>query len=131
MTALETFISQAASRSRERTEPADCVLVLAPLMLDLIEHAHTFLQPQHYRSDTSSYARNLIYKASTKAFRSMLSSGFLVNGLLYTTTGVVASSALLKECSRSAATCGYHRTEVRMKVLSSCVVASSCWGRAR
>src|SRR5215471_16968076 len=66
MTALETFISQAAARSRERTEPADCVLLLAPLMLDLIEHAKTFLQPQHYRSETGSYARNLIYKASTK-----------------------------------------------------------------
>jgi predicted metal-dependent enzyme (double-stranded beta helix superfamily) len=61
--ALESFISQAASRSRERTEPADCVLVLAPLMLDLIEHAETFLQPQHYRSDTVSYTRNLVYKA--------------------------------------------------------------------
>jgi predicted metal-dependent enzyme (double-stranded beta helix superfamily) len=32
-------------------------------MLDLIEHADTFLQPQHYRSGTSSYTRNLIYKA--------------------------------------------------------------------
>jgi predicted metal-dependent enzyme (double-stranded beta helix superfamily) len=63
MTALQTFISQAAARSRERTEPADCVLSLAPLMLDLIEHADTFLQPQHYRSDTGGYARNLIYKA--------------------------------------------------------------------
>ena len=61
--ALDSFISQAASRSRERTEPADCVLVLAPLMLDLIEHAETFLQPQHYRSDTVSYTRNLVYKA--------------------------------------------------------------------
>ena len=61
--ALESFISQAASRSRERTEPADCVLVLPPLMLDLIEHAETFLQPQHYRSDTVSYTRNLVYKA--------------------------------------------------------------------
>ena len=63
MTVLETFIYQAATRSHERTEPADCVLVLAPLMLDLIAHADTFLQPQHYRSDTGSYARNLIYKA--------------------------------------------------------------------
>lgn len=61
--ALENFISQAAARSRERTEPADCVLALAPLMLDLIEHAGTFLQPQHYRSDPDNYARNLIYKA--------------------------------------------------------------------
>ena len=61
--AFETFISEAAARSRERTEPADCVLVLAPLMLDLIEHAHGFMQPQHYRSDTGGYTRNLIYRA--------------------------------------------------------------------
>jgi predicted metal-dependent enzyme (double-stranded beta helix superfamily) len=61
--ALETFISEAAARSSERAEPADCVLALAPLMLDLIDRAHMFLQPHHYRSDTGSYARNLIYKA--------------------------------------------------------------------
>jgi len=61
--ALESFISQATTRSRARTEPADCVLVLAPLMLDLIEHAETFLQPQHYRSDATGYTRNLVYKA--------------------------------------------------------------------
>jgi 3-mercaptopropionate dioxygenase len=63
MTALESFISQAAMRSAERTDPADCVIDLAPLMLDLIERADSFLQPQHYRSDTGGYARNLIYKA--------------------------------------------------------------------
>jgi predicted metal-dependent enzyme (double-stranded beta helix superfamily) len=61
--ALESFISQAATRGRERAEPADCVLALAPLMLDLIEHAGTFLQPQHYRSDPANYTRNLIYRA--------------------------------------------------------------------
>jgi predicted metal-dependent enzyme (double-stranded beta helix superfamily) len=65
--ALEAFIFEAAARSRERTEPADCVLALAPLMLDLIEQAHAFLQPQHYRSDASSYARNLIYKTSDES----------------------------------------------------------------
>jgi predicted metal-dependent enzyme (double-stranded beta helix superfamily) len=32
-------------------------------MFDLIEHAGTFLQPQHYRSDPTSYTRNLIYEA--------------------------------------------------------------------
>jgi predicted metal-dependent enzyme (double-stranded beta helix superfamily) len=63
MTALERFITTAAARSRERTEPADCVLALAPLMLDLVESADTFLQPQHYRSDAGGYTRNLIYKA--------------------------------------------------------------------
>lgn len=62
-TALEQFITQAVARSSEQTEPADCVLALAPLMFDLIEHAQSFLQPQHYKSDASGYTRNLIYEA--------------------------------------------------------------------
>ena len=49
--ALDRFIAQAAERSRERAEPADCVLALAPLMLELIDQADTFLEPQHLRSD--------------------------------------------------------------------------------
>ena len=61
--ALESFIAQAAERSRLQSEPADCVLALAPLMLDLIEHAGTFLEPQHFRSSDASYTRNLIYDA--------------------------------------------------------------------
>ena len=32
-------------------------------MLELVERATTFLEPQHYRSDTSHYARNLVYDA--------------------------------------------------------------------
>jgi predicted metal-dependent enzyme (double-stranded beta helix superfamily) len=63
MTVLESFISQAAMRSSERADPADCVVDLAPLMLDLVDRADSFLQPQHYRSDASGYTRNLIYKA--------------------------------------------------------------------
>ena len=35
--ALENFIAMAAERSRKAPEPADCVLALAPLMLELIE----------------------------------------------------------------------------------------------
>ena len=61
--ALEHFISQAAARSREQAHPADCVLALAPLMLDLIEQAGTFLEPEHYRSDPRSDSRNLVYDA--------------------------------------------------------------------
>jgi len=61
--ALEGFIRQAAARSHEQAEPADCVLALAPLMFDLLEHANTFLLPQHYRSDPGGYTRNLIYEA--------------------------------------------------------------------
>jgi predicted metal-dependent enzyme (double-stranded beta helix superfamily) len=65
--ALDRFISQAAARSRARAEPADCVLALAPLMLDLIEQAGTFLEPQHYRSDPGSYARNLVYDSADES----------------------------------------------------------------
>jgi len=65
--ALERFISQAVAQSRARAEPADCVLALAPLMLDLIDQAGTFLEPQHYRSDTGNYARNLVYDAGDQS----------------------------------------------------------------
>jgi predicted metal-dependent enzyme (double-stranded beta helix superfamily) len=62
--ALEDFISQAVLRSRAQPDPADCVLALAPLMLDLLDQAGTFLQPQHYRSDPAGYTRNLVYDAA-------------------------------------------------------------------
>ena len=65
--ALERFISQAAARNRAQADPADCVLALAPLMLDLIEQAGTFLEPQHYRSDPHSYTRNLVYDAADQS----------------------------------------------------------------
>lgn len=60
---LERFVSQARQHSREQSEPADCVLALAPLMLELIDNADRFLEPEHYRSDAEHYARNLIYSA--------------------------------------------------------------------
>jgi len=61
--ALERFVAQAQARAREGAEPADCVLSLAPLMLELVEQAGSFLQPQHYRSNDQHYARNLVYDA--------------------------------------------------------------------
>jgi predicted metal-dependent enzyme (double-stranded beta helix superfamily) len=61
--ALEAFITEATARSRLQTDPADCVLALAPLMLDLIDQAGTFLEPQHYRSSAAGYSRNLVYDA--------------------------------------------------------------------
>ena len=61
--ALESFIAEAAARSRLQSEPADCVLALAPLMLALIDQAGTFLAPQHYQSTAAGYSRNLIYEA--------------------------------------------------------------------
>jgi 3-mercaptopropionate dioxygenase len=65
--ALERFISHAAVQGRQQAEPADCVLALAPLMLELIEQAGTFLEPEHYRSDHGSYTRNLIYDAADES----------------------------------------------------------------
>jgi len=62
--ALERFIELAALRSRAKAHPADCVLALAPLMLELIEQAPSFLEPQHYRSDAAHYTRNLIHDAA-------------------------------------------------------------------
>jgi 3-mercaptopropionate dioxygenase len=61
--ALEGFISQAVRHTRHRSDPADCVLALAPLMLELIGKAATFLEPQHFLSDPNHYARNLVYNA--------------------------------------------------------------------
>lgn len=61
--ALDAFVAQTTTRSRALTDPADCVLSLAPLMLDLIEQAGSFLEPQHYRSSATGYTRNLIFQA--------------------------------------------------------------------
>lgn len=59
--ALARFIDQARAQSRLLSDPADCVLALAPLMLDLIDHAGSFLQPQHYRDSDAGYTRNLVF----------------------------------------------------------------------
>jgi predicted metal-dependent enzyme (double-stranded beta helix superfamily) len=64
---LDRFIAGAVARAREQPGPADCVLAIAPLMLDLLEGASTFLQPQHFRTDPAHYARNLIYAAPDKS----------------------------------------------------------------
>jgi 3-mercaptopropionate dioxygenase len=60
---LESFMAEAAALARGRADPADCVLALAPLMLELVEQATTFLAPRHYRSDPDHYARHLVYAA--------------------------------------------------------------------
>jgi predicted metal-dependent enzyme (double-stranded beta helix superfamily) len=61
---VDRFIAQAREQSRGQREPADCVLALAPLMLELIEQADTFLESRHFRSDRTHYARNRIHDAS-------------------------------------------------------------------
>ena len=62
-TALDSFVTQAMAVARDCPDPADCVQALAPLMLELVEQATTFLEPRHYRSDPERYARNLVYAA--------------------------------------------------------------------
>ena len=64
---LDRFIERSVDCSREHPAPADCVLAVAPLMLELLEGASTFLQPQHFRSDPDHYARNLIFAAPDKS----------------------------------------------------------------
>jgi predicted metal-dependent enzyme (double-stranded beta helix superfamily) len=61
VSALDAFVADAVERSRKQPAPADCVLALAPLMLDLLGNAESFLEPRHFRSDPTHYARNLIY----------------------------------------------------------------------
>ena len=63
MNALESFVAEAVARTADRSDPADCVLVLAPLMQQLVAQASSFLLPQHYRSEPEHYARNLVYDA--------------------------------------------------------------------
>ena len=60
---LDSFVAQAVALARDRPDPADCVLALAPLMLELVERATTFLEARHYRSDPNHYARNLVFAA--------------------------------------------------------------------
>jgi predicted metal-dependent enzyme (double-stranded beta helix superfamily) len=66
-TVLDDFIAQAVERSRAHPAPADCVLALAPLMLDLLGKAETFLEPRPYRSTPAGYTRNLIYALPDKS----------------------------------------------------------------
>lgn len=57
---LDSFFRQATELSRAQPDAAGCVLALAPLMLDLIDRAGSFLQPQHLRSSAAGYTRNLV-----------------------------------------------------------------------
>jgi predicted metal-dependent enzyme (double-stranded beta helix superfamily) len=62
MSILQDFIASARQRT-QGAEPADCVLQVAPLMLELLQHAQTLLQPAHLKSSAQGYSRNLIYEA--------------------------------------------------------------------
>ena len=61
--ALDKFVAESIRLSSALDDPADCVLALAPLMLELIDAADSFLEPQHYTSHPDHYARNLVYAA--------------------------------------------------------------------
>jgi 3-mercaptopropionate dioxygenase len=63
VTALATFIERVSAHVRDRSDPADCVLAIAPRMLALADEASAFLEPQHYRSHPDHYSRNLVYDA--------------------------------------------------------------------
>jgi len=60
---LEAFVACADALVRQAPDPADCVLALAPLVLDLAASAATFLRPEHYRGNADHYARNLVHDA--------------------------------------------------------------------
>jgi predicted metal-dependent enzyme (double-stranded beta helix superfamily) len=60
---LRSFVERAAAFGRQHALPADCVQAIAPLMLELVEQASSFLEPEHYRSSAIGYTRNLIYAA--------------------------------------------------------------------
>jgi predicted metal-dependent enzyme (double-stranded beta helix superfamily) len=62
MDVLHRFVETSQQCSRG-AQPADCVLAVAPLMLDLLQHADSLLQPRHLQSSPIAYSRNLIYEA--------------------------------------------------------------------
>jgi predicted metal-dependent enzyme (double-stranded beta helix superfamily) len=58
---LSAFFTECQTQIEKNAELADTVHAIAPHMKRLVEHAETFLQPQHYQSDPNHYARNLVY----------------------------------------------------------------------
>ena len=121
--ALDHFIAQAIACSRATPEPADCVLAIAPLMLDLIANAGSFLQPQHYRADPDHYARNLIFEAmgdGLSLYALVWSPGQWTPVHDHGSWGVGASS---RACLKSAATCACHPIAVLTSTSSWCAAA--------
>jgi predicted metal-dependent enzyme (double-stranded beta helix superfamily) len=55
--ALHCFFGWAVEHARKRPDPADCVLKMSPLMLELVERSATFLDRQRYRSDPGRHVR--------------------------------------------------------------------------
>lgn len=61
--ALQAFIGQALVDGAAQADPSDAVLAIAPLMMRLLQHAGSFLRPEHLRSGPAGYTRNLIHAA--------------------------------------------------------------------
>jgi 3-mercaptopropionate dioxygenase len=61
---LDRLLALATERSAGRAEPADCVLALAPVMMELVEAASSFLEPRHRAGSAAGYSRNLIHASS-------------------------------------------------------------------
>jgi 3-mercaptopropionate dioxygenase len=61
--ALQTFIDEALAHSAAHADPSDAVLAIAPLMMRLLQHAGSFLRPEHFSSSDAGYTRNLIHAA--------------------------------------------------------------------
>ncbi len=60
---LDEFINDCRDVASTRSDPADCVLAVAPLMERLLEGDRSFLKADHFRADKNHYARNAIYIA--------------------------------------------------------------------
>jgi len=58
---LEMFIRDCRGKVSESQNPADCVEKTAPSMYRLLNGDRSFLEPEHFRSDSEHYARNAIY----------------------------------------------------------------------
>ena len=65
--ALDKFVAEAVRLGRALNQPADCVLALAPLMLELIGAAGSFLEPAHYASHADHYTRKRVDVAHHKS----------------------------------------------------------------
>ena len=129
--ALESFVSQATAHAGDRADPADCVLAIAPLMLELIERAPSFLEPQHYRCDPDHYARNLVYDApdaSLSLYTLVWLPGQWTPVHDHGSWGVVG---VLEGVLEERSYVRMHLTAGRMKTFISCAAASFSWAGAQ
>ena len=65
--ALQSFIDRSLALGAAHADPSDAVLAIAPLMMDLLRQAGSFLRPEHLISSPTGYARNLIHAAADQS----------------------------------------------------------------